>query len=174
MLHTIRIFFVLIIFISCNLISEKELFAEDFDPKKFDIERGKKVFIRKAQCGICHGWDGAGTGRHPRSLAATAPNIREFVSDYELLREVIACGRPYTVMPYHDRMAYKDDRCYGMTIDDFEESDLKPVKGYSTLREKDIDDLVAFIMIKMIGAGKTTKEQCEDTFKPGHRNCQNF
>jgi hypothetical protein len=33
----------------------------------------------------------------------------------ERLTEVVKCGRPGSGMPYHDRFAYTDKRCYGHT-----------------------------------------------------------
>lgn len=142
--------------------------AEEFDPATHDIERGKKVFERVGNCLECHGWDGAGMGRNPRSVG-TAPNLRQFQPDPELLRELIACGRPYTMMPFHDRMAYKDDRCYGMTMADFDEGE-KPHRGKS-VRPNDIENLIAYMLTNVVGKGKTTLAECEAFFKPGHRNC---
>lgn len=142
--------------------------AEGFDPAEHDIDRGKKVFQRIGNCLECHGWDGAGMGRNPRSVG-TAPNLRKFQPDPDLLREIISCGRPYTMMPFHDRMAYKDDRCYGMTMEDFDEGD-EPHRGKS-VRANDIENLIAYLLTNVIGKGKTTLAECEAFFKPGHRNC---
>lgn len=141
---------------------------ENFDPQNYDIERGKEVYERVGVCLQCHGWDGAGMGRNPRSVG-TAPNLREFPADAQLLHEIIACGRPYTMMPYHDRLAYEDGRCYDMTMDDFEEGE-KPHRGKS-IRADDIDNLVAYLLTDVIGKGDTTYEQCEKFFGEGHRNC---
>ena len=146
------------------------LMAQDdtFNPEDYDIARGKEVFERIGVCVQCHGWDGNGMGRNPRSVGI-APKLREFPDDAELLHEVIACGRPYTEMPYHDRNAYSDGRCYDMTLDDFEEGEV-PTRGKS-IRDADIDNLVAYMLTDVIGAGDTTLEQCEAFFEPGHRNC---
>ena len=143
--------------------------ADDaFDPSAHDIERGKKVYERVGNCLQCHGWDGAGMGRNPRSVG-TAPNLREFVNDADLLRELIACGRPNSMMPYHDRLAYTDDRCYGLTKDDFDEGEA-PHRGKS-VRPDDINNLIAYLLTNVIGKGKTTLAECEAFYKPGHRNC---
>ncbi|MEC7764941.1 MAG: cytochrome c [Pseudomonadota bacterium] len=140
----------------------------EFVPENYDMDRGKEVYERVGVCLQCHGWDGAGMGRNPRSVG-TAPNLREFPDDAQLLHEIIACGRPYTEMPYHDRNAYSDGRCYDMTMDDFEEGE-KPSRGKS-IREDDIDNLVAYMLTHMIGAGDTTFAQCEEFYGEGHRNC---
>ena len=141
---------------------------ENFDPANYDIERGKEVYERVGVCLQCHGWDGHGMGRNPRSVG-TAPNLREFPADAQILHEIIACGRPYTEMPYHDRLAYSDGRCYGMTIEDFDDGEV-PTRGKS-IRPDDIDNLVAYMLTDVIGAGDTTFAQCEKFFGAGHRNC---
>ena len=142
--------------------------ADGFDPAAHDADRGKKIYERIGNCLQCHGWDGAGAGRNPRSVG-TAPNLREFQPDAELLRELIACGRPYSMMPFHDRLAYQDDRCYGMTMEDFDEGE-KPHRGKS-IRPDDIENLIAYLLTSVIGKGKTTLEECEAFYRPGHRNC---
>lgn len=142
--------------------------AAEFDTSAHDLERGRKVYERVGNCLQCHGWDGAGMGRNPRSVG-TAPNLRKFMPEPDLLRELIACGRPYSEMPFHDRLAYKDDRCYEMTMDDFEDGE-KPRRGKS-IRPKDIENLIAYLLVHVIGKGKTTLAECEAFFKPGHRNC---
>jgi mono/diheme cytochrome c family protein len=149
-------------------VSAERAGAADFDPAAHDIDRGKKVFERIGNCLQCHGWDGAGMGRNPRSVG-TAPNLRVFEPDPDILRELIACGRPYTMMPFHDRLAYSDDRCYGLTMDDFPDGE-KPHRGKS-VRPGDIDNLIAYLLTQVIGKGKTTLEECEAFYKPGHRNC---
>jgi len=39
----------------------------------------------------------------------------QHISRPEQLSEVVKCGRPATGMPYHDRFAYTDKRCYAHT-----------------------------------------------------------
>jgi len=140
--------------------------AVEFDTAAHDIDRGKKIYERIGNCLQCHGW-----GRNPRSVG-TAPNLRLVEPDPDVLRELIACGRPYTMMPFHDRLAYSDDRCYGMTMEDFDEGE-KPHRGKS-VRPNDIENLIAYLLTHVIGKGKTTLEECEAFYKPGHRNCAVF
>jgi mono/diheme cytochrome c family protein len=123
-----------------------------------DINRGVVVFGSKGgNCVSCHGWDGNGLGKNPRSEGAAAL-LRESGLDAQGFIEIISCGIPGTPMPYHDAQAYKDDRCYGMTKADFEEGQL-PHKGKS-LKKEDIISLVAYIQTHIQGKPKATYEDC--------------
>jgi mono/diheme cytochrome c family protein len=137
-----------------------------------DIERGKAVFERVGICISCHGWDGDGMGKNPRSEGAAA-KLRETGLDTQGLLDVIRCGIPGTPMPFHFSAAYKDPEiCFGMTLADFE-AGTEPRKG-KTFREKDLISLVAYLQAKVVGAGETTLEQCEEFFEPGSKSCDNL
>ena len=151
-------------FFTHALASDNEL-----DLEGFDLVKGKKLYIRKANCITCHGWDGAGSGKHPR--AYSGPNLREYIKDYEMLVEIISCGRPGSMMPFHDRMAYKDDRCYGLTFSDFEEDEIKPKIG-KTIRKDDIHTVAAYVYEYIIGAGVSTVKQCEEFYGKEHLHCK--
>jgi len=126
-----------------------------------DAERGKEVFAKVGVCVSCHGWDGDGTGKNPRSEGAAAL-LRESTLDAAGFKEIISCGIPGTPMPYHDNQAYKDDRCYGMTADMFEPGQ-EPHKGKS-IKPEDIINLVAYIQTHIQGKPKATYEDCADYF----------
>jgi hypothetical protein len=127
-----------------------------------DPQRGKNVFQKVGYCVNCHGWAGDGqAGRNPLSHAAAA-NLRETQLDTEGLTEVIKCGLPGTPMPYHDSAAYKDDRCYGMVMSDFDPGN-EPIRG-KTFRDKQLTDLIAYLQTHMIGLGKPTYDECADYF----------
>ena len=127
-----------------------------------DPERGKIVFQRVGYCVNCHGWAGDGqSGRNPLSHAAAA-NLRESQLDKEGLIEVIKCGIPGSKMPYHDGAAYRDDRCYGMVMADFDPGS-EPVRG-KTFRDKELANLVAYLQTHMIGLGKPNYAECADYF----------
>lgn len=129
-----------------------------------DPERGKIVFQRIGYCVNCHGWAGDGqAGRNPLARGASA-NLRKTELDAESLAQVIRCGLPGTQMPYHEAAAYRDDRCYGMVMADFEPGDA-PVRG-KTFREKDVAHLVAYLQQHMIGRGKPTAEECAQYYGP--------
>lgn len=127
-----------------------------------DPERGRIVFQRVGYCVNCHGWAGDGqSGRNPMSPGSSA-NLRETQLDTEGLTEVIKCGRPGTQMPYHEAAAYRDDRCYGMVMADFDPGS-EPVRG-KTFRDKQLADLIAYLQTHEIGRGKPNYEECADYY----------
>jgi Cytochrome c len=127
-----------------------------------DADRGRIVFQRVGYCVNCHGWAGDGqSGRSPFSHAAGG-NLRETQLDIEGLTSVIKCGIPGTPMPYHDSMSYRDDRCFGMTMADFDPG-TAPIRG-KTFRDKQLTDLIAYLESHVIGLGKPTYEECADYF----------
>lgn len=134
-----------------------------------DPERGKIIFRKPALCMNCHGWAADGkTGVNLRSPAGS--NLRETTLDAAALTEVIRCGRPGTPMPYHDRSAYRDDRCYGLVMSDFDPGN-KPDRGKS-LSDEEIADLVAYLETRVKGLGKPTFEECVDFFdNPAAKAC---
>lgn len=125
-----------------------------------DLEKGKRAFASKG-CTGCHGWDGNGLGKNPRSNSFAAL-LRETTLDPAGLIEVIQCGRPGTGMPFHDTAAYRDDRCYGMVMADFEKG-LGPIKG-NTMTMKDIVNVAAYITTHIKGKGETTLAECQEYF----------
>jgi cytochrome c553 len=137
-----------------------------------DPERGKIVFRTVGGCVNCHGWAADGkTGVNLRSPPGSS--LRESVLDLDGLIEVIACGRPGTAMPYHDKGAYRDDRCYGLVISDFEPDDA-PTRG-KTLRDDDIASLAAYLQTRVIGLGAPTVAECAEFFdNPAAQACVNL
>ena len=137
-----------------------------------DVERGKAVYQRIGICISCHGWDGNGMGKNPRSEGAAA-HLRETQLDTQGLMDVIKCGLPGTPMPFHFSAAYRDPEvCFGAVMADFE-AGTEPRKG-KTFRDKDLVNLVAYMKTAIIGAGETTLEQCEAFFEPGSNACDNL
>ncbi len=126
-----------------------------------DLERGKQVYAKVGVCVSCHGWDGDGKGKNPRSAGAAAL-LRESQLDAAGFIEIISCGIPGTPMPYHDNQAYKDDRCFGMTADMFEPGQA-PHKGKS-IKKEDIVNLVAYIQTTMQGKPPATYDDCAAYF----------
>jgi len=129
------------------------------------INRGKAVY-KKSNCAFCHGWSGDGQG-HPRS-PGTAANLRASVLDRETLSYIIRCGVVGGVMPYHDRMAYRDKRC--VANPDELETGLLPQKG-TNIHSNDLVALVSFIIANIQGKGDVNFEECETYFKAGSHNC---
>lgn len=136
-----------------------------------DPERGKVIFRTAGGCVNCHGWAADGkTGVNLRSPAG--PSLRVTKLDTAALIEVIKCGRPGTPMPYHDRAAYRDYRCNGMVMSDFDTG--KPVRG-KTLGDDDVASIVAYLQTHVIGLGKPTYEECADFFdNPAAKACSNL
>ena len=123
-----------------------------------DAEKGKQVYQRAGICANCHGWPADGvSGRNPMARGEAA-NVRETKLDQQGLYDVIRCGLPGTQMPYHDNVSYKDDRCNGLRMSDFEAGQ-QPVKGKS-LSESQMVDLVAYLEKYVVGHGKPTYEEC--------------
>jgi hypothetical protein len=123
-----------------------------------DAEKGRRVYQRIGVCVNCHGWPGDGaTGTNPM-VHVQGSNLRETQLDAQGLYDVIRCGLPGTKMPYHDRVGYKDDRCNGMLMSDFD-ADQRPVMG-KTFSEQQTVDLIAYLEKYVIGHGKPTYEEC--------------
>ena len=123
-----------------------------------DAEKGKQVYQRVGYCVFCHGWAGDGqSGRNPLSHAAAA-NLRETKLDAQGLYDTIRCGIPGSQMPYHDSVSYRDKRCFGMLMTDYD-ADKQPVKG-KTFNESQMVDLIAYLQKYVIGHGKPTYDEC--------------
>lgn len=136
--------------------------AQQADEVVGDPERGKTVYRSVGSCVNCHGWPGDGqTGLLLQ--APPGPSLRESELDTEALTEVIACGIPGTAMPFHDRAAYRDGRCFGMELEDFEPG-TAPVRG-KTFSDTDVANVVAYLQERVIGLGEPTFEECGEFFE---------
>lgn len=137
-----------------------------------DAKRGKAVYRSIGFCVNCHGWAADGkTGISWRAPAGAS--LRDTKLDTAALIETIKCGRPGTPMPYHDRAAYRDDRCYGMLMSDFDPGSA-PIRG-KTFSDKDIANVVAYLQTHVIGRGKPTFEECTDFYdNPAAAACRNL
>lgn len=137
-----------------------------------DPERGRIVYRQVGYCVDCHGWAGDGlTGT--KLQAPIGPNLRLTGLNTAELIEVIGCGRPGTPMPYHDRAAYRDGRCFGMDLEDFEEG-MAPFRG-KTFSDRDVVNLVAYLQSNVIGGGEPTFEDCAEFYdNPAAVACANL
>jgi mono/diheme cytochrome c family protein len=129
------------------------------------IEFGKEIFKVKANCQFCHKWDASGDtgyGGNALSLRKTALNAEQFA-------EVVRCGRPSTGMPYHDRLAYTDKRCYGVTREEAGK-DMPPMGEFLSARE--VDAVVRYLFAKAVGHGASTYEDCVDFWGKDTRQCE--
>lgn len=135
-----------------------------------DVDKGRSVWRKKGKCAFCHGWSGNGRG-HPRSPGVAA-NLRETELDRDAMRMMIRCGIAGTTMPYHDRAAYLDGRCFGMNADDFGPGEM-PKKG-KTFSPDNLEHLLTFIFTDIKGKPPATLADCETFYKPGSRNCDPY
>lgn len=75
-------------------------------------------------------------------------------------------------MPYFDRFAYTDKRCYGMTADQLH--DMMPNRAKTTLQADEIDALADYVATKIKGAGPVTRAQCVAYFGGPTTRCEAF
>jgi hypothetical protein len=129
------------------------------------ISRGMAVY-KKSNCAFCHGWAGDGRG-HPRSPGAAA-SLRSSVLDREAMTYIIRCGVVGGAMPYHDRMAYRDNRCINDPARLAVES--QPPKGKNITPAR-LEALLDYLVTDVQGKTDPTFEQCEMYYKAGSRNC---
>jgi mono/diheme cytochrome c family protein len=130
------------------------------------IEYGKEVFKSKAICQFCHKWDASGD----QGYGGNALSLRVTQLTREQVAETIKCGRPATNMPYHDRFAYTDKRCYGMDRA-MAGKDMPPGANNEYLSPRDIDAVVRYLFAKVVGKGPSTYDDCIDFWGKDTRQC---
>lgn len=141
--------------------------AQQFDEAK--VRLGKGIFQEKSQCFNCHGWAADGNGS-PQS--DRGPSLRATKLTRAQLAEVINCGRPAALMPAHDRLAYVDARCYGLTAADL--GDKRPPQAFNALLAREVDAVIEYLFAKVIGRGAPSFEECEDYFGPRVAACNAY
>jgi mono/diheme cytochrome c family protein len=129
------------------------------------IEFGKEIFKSKAVCQYCHKWDASGD----QGYGGNALSLRATHLTPEQLTEVVKCGRPGTGMPYHDRFAYTDKRCYGHTREEMGKD--MPPAGNDFLSQREVDAVVKYLFAKAVGRGPATYEDCVDFWGKETRQC---
>ncbi|HJP34855.1 MAG TPA: cytochrome c [Gammaproteobacteria bacterium] len=123
---------------------------------------------KRANCMGCHKWHGDGGPGY----GGAAISLRKTRLARAQLVELIRCGRPGTNMPYFDRDAYKDDRCYGLTFDDFaNDDDNRPLQGKKYLNERQVNAVADFVIAELQGK-EVTKAYCEKYFGGPTRQCE--
>ena len=80
------------------------------------------------------------------------------------------CGRVATGMPYHDRFAYTDKRCFGATREEL--GDDTPPTANEYLQPREIEAVVKYVFAKMVGRGPATYEDCIDFWGKDTRQCE--
>jgi mono/diheme cytochrome c family protein len=130
------------------------------------IEYGKEIFKVKATCQFCHKWDASGD----QGYGGNALSLRKTQLTPAQMAEVIKCGRPGTGMPYHDRFAYTDKRCYDVTRDELGNN--MPPAGNEFLQPREIDAVVKYLFAKAVGRGSSTYQECVDFWGTDTRECE--
>jgi mono/diheme cytochrome c family protein len=129
------------------------------------LEFGKEVFKSKAVCQYCHKWDASGD----QGYGGNALSLRITQLTPEQLTEVVKCGRPGTGMPYHDRFAYTDKRCYGYTREQMGKD--MPPAGNDFLSNREVEAVVKYLFAKDVGKGPATYEDCIDFWGKETKQC---
>jgi mono/diheme cytochrome c family protein len=131
-----------------------------------ELEFGKEIFKSKAVCQYCHKWDASGD----QGYGGNALSLRATQLTPEQLTEVVKCGRPGTGMPYHDRFAYTDKRCYGYTREQMG-NDMPPA-GNDFLANREVEAVVKYLFAKDVGRGPATYEDCVDFWGTDTKQCE--
>jgi mono/diheme cytochrome c family protein len=129
------------------------------------LEFGKEIFKSKAVCQYCHKWDASGD----QGYGGNALSLRVTKLTPEQLTEVVKCGRPATGMPYHDRFAYTDKRCYGHSREEMGKE--MPPAGNDFLSNREVEAVVKYLFAKAVGRGPATYEDCVDFWGKDTRQC---
>ena len=130
------------------------------------IEFGKEIFKSKAVCQYCHKWDASGD----QGYGGNALSLRATQLTPEQMTEVVKCGRPTTGMPYHDRFAYTDKRCYGYTREQMDKD--MPPAGNDFLSNREVDAVVKYLFAKDVGRGPATYQDCVDFWGSDTKQCE--
>ena len=129
------------------------------------VEFGKEIFKSKAVCQYCHKWDASGD----QGYGGNALSLRVTQLTPDQLTEVVKCGRPATGMPYHDRFAYTDKRCYGYTREEMGKD--MPPAGNDFLSNREVEAVVKYLFAKDVGKGPATYDDCVDFWGKDTKQC---
>lgn len=135
-----------------------------------DAKLGKESWINKAPCKNCHGWSGNGVPDDPQ--APVGFTLRGTKLTQEQVVEVILCGRPGSEMPYFDRNAYTDARCYGVTREQLAGANIG--QGAVTLTQREATALAMFVFAELVGKPAPTLEECLSFWGAGAARCKEY
>ena len=147
------LFFLITSFIFCT-----NILGVNLEEHKY----GLNVY-KKGNCMGCHSWHGKGGGHGAAvSLRNTELTLNEIIN-------VIKCGRPGTGMPYFLKKAYKEEKCYDTTFEDYDESN-RPVNSQKFLSSKQIEAVSIFVR-EVLQNKKLDKNYCEYFYEKGSKAC---
>jgi hypothetical protein len=107
----------------------------------------------KSGCADCHGNLAAGDGdpAYPQG-----PSLRRTTLSRDDLRDVIACGRPDTDMPYHLATAYTQTACFGLPVGAVPGRTRRGI----AMTAPEIDTLADFLATSVKGQMRITRASC--------------
>src|SRR5262252_10696810 len=124
---------------------------------------------KTAGCADCHGPFADGD-REDDDFPIGA-NLRTTKLDSVGLKTTIRCGRAGTGMPSFDDGAYTMLECYSRPIGDRPQN-LQPTPR--TLTADEIDLVIAYLQVRIIGRGKVTREECLSYYDDQPETCEDY
>ena len=152
----------LLFFFVTSLIFCFNILAVNLEEYKY----GLNVY-KKGNCMGCHSWHGKGGGGYGAGVSLRNSNLT-----LNEIKNVIKCGRPGTGMPYFLRKAYKEEKCYDTTFEDYDES-YRPVSSKKFLSPKQIEAVSIFVR-EVLQNKKLDKNYCEFFYEKGSKVCLNL
>jgi len=131
---------------------------------------GKIVFRTKARCMFCHAWDGSGDASE---YGGNAPSLRATQLSLEQIEETVRCGRLGTGMPHHQKDAYADGHCYGVTEADLDKEQ-HPLAPLQYLSDRDIAAVAVYVATNLKGKGPATYAECVSFYGTPTRACDRY
>ncbi len=122
---------------------------------------------KKGNCMGCHSWHGKGGGGYGAGVSLRNMNL-----SLDEIINVVKCGRPGTGMPYFLRKAYKEEKCYDTTFEDYDNS-YRPISSKKFLNQRQIEAVSLFVK-EVLQEKKLNKDYCEFFFNKGSKVCQNL
>jgi len=133
------------------------------------VKAGLEVW-KSSGCADCHG--SFADGEKQRDEAPTGANLRTSRLDAAALKLAISCGRPGgTGMPAFDEGAYKVRACYDRPLGPPPDS-LYPTPR--TLTPDEIDAVIAYLLARVVGRGRITKQDCLFYYADDPDQCDDF
>jgi mono/diheme cytochrome c family protein len=124
---------------------------------------------KSAGCAECHGK--FADGNPDDDDFPTGADLRTTRLDTAALRQTITCGRPGTGMPSFDEGAYVVRGCYGQRPGT-RPGDLQPTPRM--LSQEEIDDVINYLQVRIIGHGKITREECLAYHEGQDDSCEDY
>ena len=154
---TSLLFFSISVFIFCSYI-----LGVNLEEHKY----GLNVY-KKGNCMGCHSWHGKGGGGYGDGVSLRNMNLT-----LDEIINVIKCGRPGTGMPFFLRKAYKEEKCYDTTFEDYDDS-YRPVSSKRFLSSKQIEAVSIFVK-EVLHGKELDNNYCEFFYEKGSKVCLNL